>query len=111
MKYIPSTQCISPFAAFHKWNIQANSIFPFNQRSLKYFYFARNGIYYLGKRLKEAGYKKVLFPAYNHGNEIKALLSAGLELNYYRVIKNQIKLHFILSTMSDSPRILITFLN
>jgi hypothetical protein len=88
MKYIPSTQCISPFAAFHKWNIQANSIFPFNQRSLKYFYFARNGIYYLGKRLKEAGYKKVLFPAYNHGNEIKALLSAGLELNYYRVQKD-----------------------
>jgi hypothetical protein len=87
MKYIPSTQCISPFVAFHKWDIHANSIFPFNQKSLKYFYFARNGIYHLGKRLKEAGYKKVLFPAYNHGNEIKALLSAGLELNYYRVLE------------------------
>jgi len=58
--------------------------FPFDNRSLHYFYMARNGIYALAKLWNLAD-QEVLFPAYFHGIEIESLLAAGVKLKFYPV--------------------------
>ena len=55
--------------------------FPFDNRSLHYFYMARNGIYALAK-LWNFTDQEVLFPAYFHGIEIESLLAAGVKLKF-----------------------------
>lgn len=85
MTFIPSLQSISPFTFLKPPLRAADQHFPFNQQRAYYFYFARNGIYFLGRLLAEQGIKKIMFPAYNHGNEIRALLSAGVKLDYYNI--------------------------
>ena len=88
MAFIPSLQSVSPFYFLRFPNQSFQNTFPFNHPRIKYFYFARNGIYHLGKRLKEMGKSRMLFPAYNHGNEIRALLAAGVKLEYYNILPN-----------------------
>ncbi len=83
--YIPSMQSLPPHFFFKTKNGKAEQTFPFNQNRSLYFYFARNGIYYLGQKLKKLGYDRILFPAYNHGNEIRALLASGITLDYYNI--------------------------
>lgn len=85
MKYIPSLQAINPVYFLKPSQKTFKKYYPFNQSSLLYFYFARNGIYFLGNYLKSKGINTILFPAYNHGNEIRALLGAGLKLEYYNI--------------------------
>lgn len=85
MKFIPSLQSVSPFTFFKPAKRKNSQHFPFNAERKHYFYFARNGIYHLGKRLQELGYGQILFPAYNHGNEIRALEASGVKLTYYNV--------------------------
>ncbi|NOX87865.1 MAG: hypothetical protein GXO77_02485 [Calditrichaeota bacterium] len=88
MPFIPSLQSIYP----HYWvrfpRKVFKTVFPFNHPRLMYFYFARNGIYHLGEYLKNKGMGRMLFPAYNHGNEIRALLAAGVELEYYKILSD-----------------------
>lgn len=86
MTFIPSLQSVSPFYFLRLPNRSFKTTFPFDRERIKYFYFARNGIYHLGLRLKELGKSKMLFPAYNHGNEIRALLAAGINLEYYNIL-------------------------
>lgn len=86
MVFIPSLQSVSPFSFLRLPHSSFKKTFPFNREDIKYFYFARNGIYHLGLRLKEIGKSRLLFPAYNHGNEIRALLAAGTKLEYYNVL-------------------------
>src|SRR3954470_9000811 len=60
--------------------------YPFNDKSVKYFYFARNAIWLVAKMLKlDADEGEVLVPAYHHGVEIEALIDAGVHVNFYRV--------------------------
>lgn len=61
-----------------------NPPFPFDYRSLHYFYMARNGIYALAKSWNLAN-QEVLFPAYFHGIEVESLLAAGVKLKFYPV--------------------------
>jgi len=58
--------------------------YPFTDPSVRYFYFARNGVYALPRLLGLAG-QEVLFPAYFHGVELEALLAAGVRLRFYPV--------------------------
>lgn len=58
--------------------------FPFDDPGVRYFYFARNGIYALARLWNLAG-KEVLFPAYFHGVELEALLEAGVRPRFYPV--------------------------
>lgn len=84
--FIPSLQSISPFYFLRPSRKVLKNIYPFNQPQILYFYFARNGIYHLGHYLKQTGRQRMLFPAYNHGNEIRALLAADMQLTYYNVL-------------------------
>ncbi|WP_456405991.1 DegT/DnrJ/EryC1/StrS family aminotransferase [Caldithrix abyssi] len=85
MKYIPSLQAISPFYFIKPSARVFERYYPFDHSGLHLFYFARNGIYFFGKYLKSKGINRILFPAYNHGNEIRALLASGLKLEYYNI--------------------------
>lgn len=58
--------------------------FPFDDPGVRYFYYARNGIYALARLWNLAG-KEVLFPAYFHGVELEALLEAGVRPRFYPV--------------------------
>src|ERR1041385_9138623 len=62
----------------------SRSSYPFNDRSVRYFYFARNAIWLLTKALK-LNEGEVLVPAYHHGVEIEALVDAGAQVSFYRV--------------------------
>lgn len=60
--------------------------YPFNEPSAEYFHFARNAIWQavfdLGLGRDEG---EVLAPAYHHGVEIEALLSAGTGVSFYSI--------------------------
>ncbi len=88
MGYIPSLQSIRPAYLLRLPGKLFQEVFPFNQPRILYFYFARNGIYHLGKYLLQRGFKEMLFPAYNHDNEIRALLASGQKLHYYKITEN-----------------------
>ena len=61
-----------------------NKHFPFSSPNARYFYFARNSIWWLVKRLGlDQG--EVLVPSYHHGVEIEALIDAGARVRYYRI--------------------------
>lgn len=60
-------------------------VYPFNHPRKCYFYYTRNAIYHLAMKLNQLGLKKVLFPAYNHGVEVEAMLAGGEELIYYNI--------------------------
>src|SRR5204863_8180525 len=60
--------------------------FPFSAPRLRYFYRARNAIYYLFRAMSlEMGRIAVLAPDYNSGNEILAMQAAGATVHYYPV--------------------------
>lgn len=83
--YIADLQGLPLSVYFKKKKKQIYEVFPFNAEKVYYFYYARNGIYQIGRKLLELGHKEMLFPAYNHGNEIRALRAAGIELNYFNI--------------------------
>jgi hypothetical protein len=58
--------------------------FPFDDPGVRYFYYARNGVYALARLWNLAG-REVLFPAYFHGVELEALLDAGVRPRFYPV--------------------------
>lgn len=58
--------------------------YPFNDLGLRYFYFARNGIYALAQ-LWGLAEEEILFPAYFHGVELEALLAADVRPRFYPV--------------------------
>jgi len=58
-------------------------MFPFEARDARYFYRARNAIYYLFLALTERrGRLTVLVPDYNSGNEVLAIRAAGASIVY-----------------------------
>ena len=58
--------------------------FPFAEMSTRYYFLARYGIYDIARTFSLAG-KEVLFPAYFHGVELDALLTAGVRPRFYPV--------------------------
>lgn len=58
--------------------------YPFAATRARYFYFARNAIWFAVKSLGLEG-QEVLVPAYHHGVEIEALVDAGAKVSFYRV--------------------------
>ena len=58
--------------------------FPFDHAGVSYHYFARNGIYDLARHWGLEG-QEVLFPAYFHGVELDALLTAGVRPSFFPV--------------------------
>jgi len=86
--YVTSWQDLSPLFFLKKnQNVFARQ-FPFNHPRCYYFYYARSGIYHLSRKLKELGFTEVLFPAYHHGNEVKAMLAGRSKLIYYNIHPN-----------------------
>ena len=62
---------------------RGRSMFPFEARDARYFYRARNAIYYLFLALTERrGRLTVLVPDYNSGNEVLAIRAAGASIVY-----------------------------
>jgi perosamine synthetase len=62
----------------------AGAVFPFNDPTVRYFYFARNGIYALAQ-LWDLAHEEILFPSYFHGVELESLRAAGVSLRFYPV--------------------------
>jgi perosamine synthetase len=58
--------------------------YPFSAPQVRYFYFARNGLWHLVKTLGLEG-REILAPSYHHGVEVEAMLDAGAKLSFYRV--------------------------
>jgi perosamine synthetase len=58
--------------------------YPFSSPRVRYFYFARNGLWQVVKLLGLEG-REVLMPSYHHGVEIETLMDAGATLRFYRV--------------------------
>ncbi len=86
--YVTSWQDLSPLFFLKKNRNVITGQFPFNHPRGYYFYYARSGIYHLAGKLKELGFTEVLFPAYHHGNEVKAMLAGGSKLVYYNIHPN-----------------------
>src|SRR5215475_7022015 len=63
--------------------LRGRSMFPFEAHDARYFYRARNAIYYLFLALTERRRRvTVLMPDYNSGNEVRAIRSAGASIVY-----------------------------
>lgn len=58
--------------------------YPFTEPRVRYFYFARNGLWHLVRMLRLRG-REVLMPAYHHGVEVEALRDAGAVPVFYRI--------------------------
>jgi dTDP-4-amino-4,6-dideoxygalactose transaminase len=58
--------------------------YPFEASGVRYFYFARNAVFVAVRALGLVG-GEVLAPAFHHGVEIEALVSAGANVRFFRV--------------------------
>ncbi|RMF54945.1 MAG: hypothetical protein D6748_15805 [Calditrichaeota bacterium] len=86
--YVSSWHHLPPYFFFSKNQKTLLRYYPFTHPRKHYFYYARGGIYHVAKKLNQLGLKRVLFPAYHHGNEVKAMLAGGVGLTYYNIIDN-----------------------
>jgi len=78
--------------------------FPFDHAGVSYHYFARNGIYDLARHWGLEG-QEVLFPAYFHGVELDALLTAGVRPSFFPVhSRMQVDHHDIVARIRPGTR-------
>jgi perosamine synthetase len=80
--FVPAFTTLSPAALLRRPRQQQP--FPFSAPQVRYFYFARNGLWHLVKLLGLEG-REILMPSYHHGVEVEALMAAGARLRFYRV--------------------------
>jgi len=80
--FVPAFPTLSPAGLFRR--PRRNQPFPFSSEQVRYFYFARNGLWQLVKLLGLEG-REILMPSYHHGVEIETLTDAGATLRFYRV--------------------------
>jgi perosamine synthetase len=80
--FVPAFPTLSPTELFGIR--RKNQPYPFSSPRVRYFYFARNGLWQLVKLLGLEG-REVLMPSYHHGVEIETLMDAGATLRFYRV--------------------------
>src|SRR6186997_2864934 len=80
--FVPAFTTLSPAALLRR--PRRNQPYPFSSPQVRYFYFARNGLWHLVKLLGLEG-REILMPSYHHGVEVEALMAAGARLRFYRV--------------------------
>ena len=81
MMRVPLFHGLSPMDVIRPW--RGRSMFPFEAHDARYFYRARNAIYYLFLALVARRRKlTVLVPDYNSGNEVLAIRAAGASIVY-----------------------------
>lgn len=80
--FVPAFTTLSPAALLRPQ--RRKQPYPFSAPQVRYFYFARNGLWHLVKLLGLEG-REILMPSYHHGVEIEALMAAGARLRFYRV--------------------------
>lgn len=80
--FVPATPTLWPQMMVQRHNV--TGFLPFSSPTTRYFYFARNAIWFSVKMLGLEG-REVLVPAYHHGVEIEALVDAGALPRFYRV--------------------------
>jgi len=80
--FVPAFTTLSPAMLLRR--PKRKQPFPFSSPQVRYFYFARNGLWYLVKLLGLEG-REILMPSYHHGVEVEALMAAGARLRFYRV--------------------------
>jgi perosamine synthetase len=80
--FIPAFTTLSPTMLLRR--PRSTQPYPFSAPQVRYFYFARNGLWHLVKTMGLEG-KEILVPSYHHGVEIEAMLDAGARLSFYRV--------------------------
>jgi len=80
--FIPAFTTLSPGMLLQR--PRRRRPYPFSSPSIRYFYFARNGLWHLVKMLGLEG-GEVLLPAYHHGVEVEAFLDAGAKVGFYRI--------------------------
>src|SRR5262245_64750952 len=80
--FVPAFTTLSPAMLLRR--PRQKPPFPFSSPRVRYFYFARNGLWHLVKILGLEG-REILVPSYHHGVEVEALLDAGARLRFYRV--------------------------
>jgi perosamine synthetase len=80
--FVPAFPTLSPTALLRR--PRRTQPFPFSSPHVRYFYFARNGLWRLVKLLGLEG-REILMPSYHHGVELETFLDAGARLRFYRV--------------------------
>src|SRR5688572_20322235 len=80
--FVPAFPTLSPSALLRRPRREQS--FPFSSPRIRYFYFARNGLWHLVKLLGLEG-REILMPSYHHGVEVETLMDAGASLRFYRV--------------------------
>lgn len=80
--FVPAFTTLSPSMLLRR--PRKRQSFPFSAPQVRYFYFARNGLWHLVKLLGLEG-REILMPSYHHGVEVEAFLAAGARLRFYRV--------------------------
>jgi perosamine synthetase len=80
--FVPAFTTLSPSMLMRPARRQQP--YPFSSPRVRYFYFARNGLWHLAKLLRLEG-QEILVPSYHHGVEVEAFLDAGARLRFYRV--------------------------
>ncbi|AKU90661.1 DegT/DnrJ/EryC1/StrS family aminotransferase [Vulgatibacter incomptus] len=81
--FAPAIPSLSPWMLLPR-RPRAAAPYPLDDPSVRFYYFARNGIYALARLWGLAG-REILFPAYFHGVELEALLAAGVRPKFYPV--------------------------
>ncbi len=81
--YVPECPTLYPHMLLQPSTAPA-AMPPFNSERCWWFYFARNAIWHMVRRLDLVG-REVLVPSYHHGVEIAALVDAGAIPVFYRV--------------------------
>ncbi len=81
--YVPECPTLFPRMLWHR-DRPGRDFPPFDGGRTHWFYFARNAVWHLARRLRlDRG--EVLVPSYHHGVEIEALVHAGAQPVFYRV--------------------------
>jgi len=85
--HVPTWPCLSPAHLFsHEHAVEVP--FPLDASCQKNFFAARYGIYQLFRALHFKKDEVVLVPDYHHGNEVRAIRAAGVNVRFYRIDRN-----------------------
>lgn len=83
--HVPTWPCLSPAHLFSPKSAGEPPPFPLDASCRKNFFAARYGIYQLFRALQLQKDEVVLVPDYHHGNEVRAIRAAGVNIRFYRI--------------------------
>ena len=85
--HVPTWPCLSPAHLFSRKH-SSEPPFPLDASCQTHFFAARYGIYQLFRALHFQKDEVVLVPDYHHGNEVRAIRAAGVNIRFYRIDRN-----------------------